>query len=157
LLVLYLKFTKPVMCFLFQFNKRHEIIKNTGFNKFCYIPKVILHNNNKFNLYKYALVLRVVIMQGDKKARIGVGTIKGAIIGLIFLTVLVSILPDLILDSGEAVNDLSGMYAGNSTVFGSGASDLGGSIDEYAGWFFVLGPFILIITVVLGVFMTTRR
>lgn len=93
----------------------------------------------------------------QKKARVGVGTIKAAIIGLIFLTVLVSILPDLILDSGEAVNDLSGMYEGNSTVFGTGPSELGGNIDEYAGWFFVIGPFILIITVVLGIFMSRRR
>lgn len=92
----------------------------------------------------------------DKKGRIGPGMIKGAIVGLVLLTVFLSILPDLIIDSATSVNELSDAYAANTTVLGDNAASIGGSIDEWTGYFWVLGPFILIIGFITAMFMRRR-
>lgn len=111
-----------------------------------------------FKFYCIIVFLRVIFMQKLlKKGRIGPGMIKGAIISLIMLTVFLSILPDLIIDSATSVSELSDAYAANTTVLGTGAASIGGNIDDWTGYFWVLGPFILIITIVLGVFVSGRR
>lgn len=90
-----------------------------------------------------------------KNGKIGVGMIKGAIIALIFLTVLLNILPSLIHQNAVSVGALATEY-GNATVYGSSASSIGSQIDDWTSYFWVLGPLILIITVILGIFMGKR-
>lgn len=89
------------------------------------------------------------------KRGVGVGMIKAAIVGLIFLTVLLSILPDLIHTSAESVQTLSTELS-NSTIYGSGAANIGSNLSTWTGYFWVIGPLLLIITIVLGLFMRKR-
>lgn len=90
-----------------------------------------------------------------KKGSFGPGMIKGAIVALIFLTVFVSILPSLIHTSALSVKDLATEY-GNTTVYGSSASAIGTQIDDWTGYFWVLGPFVLIIGIIVALFMKRR-
>lgn len=95
-------------------------------------------------------------MQKYKKGRIGVGMIKSAIIGLIFMTVLLNILPDLIDDSATAVHNMSSDFAAGTDIYGTSAASLGGSIDDWTGYFWVVGVFVLVIGVITGIFMRRR-
>lgn len=96
-----------------------------------------------------------ILKQLDTKGRIGAGMIKAAIIGLVFMTVLVSILPSLINTSAISVQTLSDEYS-NTTLYGTSASTIGTQIDNWAGYFWVLGPFIMVIGVITGIFMKRR-
>lgn len=94
--------------------------------------------------------------QISKRGALGPGMIKGAIVALIFLTVFVSILPDLIETSADSVQTLAEGYTANATLYGTGASTIGGKIDDWMGYFWVLGPFVLIIGIVVKLFMGRR-
>lgn len=94
-------------------------------------------------------------MKINKKG-VSTGMIKGFIVGLIMLTVFLSIAPNLIHTSAVSVTALSTELS-NSTLYGSGAAAIGGQIDDWTGYFWVVGPLILLITVILGVFLRGRR
>lgn len=98
----------------------------------------------------------MIIMKDNKRASIGPGMIKGIIVSLIFLTVLLKISPSLIHTSQESVQELGTEFS-NSSMYGAGASSIGTQISDYSGYFWVVGVLLVIITVVLGVFMTRRR
>lgn len=98
----------------------------------------------------------MITLKSDKKGFVGPGMIKGAIVALMFLTVLISMLPRLIHQNAIAVVELSEEY-GNTTLYGEGASELGTQVDDWTGYFWVIGPLVLIITVVLGIFLKRRR
>lgn len=91
-----------------------------------------------------------------KKGQIGAGMIKGAIIALVFLTVFLSILPSLIHTSAESVQTLSTELS-NATIYGDSAAGLGGQIANWTGYFWVLGPLVLIIGLVTKLFMSRGR
>lgn len=92
----------------------------------------------------------------DTKGKIGPGMIKAAIIGIIFMVVLLQILPDLIVDGATAVHNLSDSLAAESDVLGSDAASLGGDIDDYTGYFWVVGPLVLVISIIVGIFLRRR-
>lgn len=100
-------------------------------------------------------IQKVLTILSNKKG-LGTGTIKAVLVGVIFLTVLLAMLPTLIHTSQESVTSLATEYS-NSTLYGTGASAIGTQIDDYSGYFWVIGPLVLIITFVLGVFMSRRR
>lgn len=90
-----------------------------------------------------------------KKGFVGPGMIKGLIISLVFLVVLLSIAPQLIHTGAVSVQGLATEY-NNSTLYGTGASAIGTQIDDWTGYFWVLGPLVLCMTVILGVFAMRR-
>lgn len=94
-------------------------------------------------------------MKFNKIGALGPGMIKGVIVSLIFLTVLLSIAPNMIHTSQVSVQELSTEF-GNSTLYGDGASDIGSQVDDYSGYFWVLGALLLVITVILKVFSNRR-
>lgn len=101
--------------------------------------------------------MNIIKMFNDRKGAIGAGTIKGIVVAILMLTVLISMLPSLILTNAEAVYDLSTMYAANSTYLGADAAALGANVNDWTGWFWVIGPLLMLITTILGLFMIGGR
>ena len=97
--------------------------------------------------------------------KITVGTVIGVILALIMFTVLLSVSTDIIPTAATSVHNLTDEFSCSSTdnmtsctadshnIYGDDAASFGEDMDNYMGWFFVLGPFILAIVVVLAVFM----
>lgn len=79
------------------------------------------------------------------------------ITGIILLTVMVSMLPSIIVTGATATHNLSDGLAGQSATIGSAPASFAGNIDDYMGWFWVLGPFILVLTAVVGLFLGNKR
>ena len=101
----------------------------------------------------------------DKKARKKLnisGVIIALILGMVFLNVIFNVASDLIPDtatayhnfteSGNVVNSTGAHIGTNTDYFGSDADAFLRDSDSYLGWFWVLGPFILGITLVLAMF-----
>lgn len=88
--------------------------------------------------------------------KIGTGTIVGLILGLIFLTVLLSVADDTIPTAATAYHNLSDTIASNTDVFGTDAASFAGDTDGYLGWFWVIGPFVMVIMLVLSLFRGRR-
>lgn len=86
-----------------------------------------------------------------KKGRISTGTIKASILGLIFLTVLLSMLPNLINTSQTAINSTA-VELSNTALYGTGPAGVADDITDYSGWFWVVGVLLLVLTAIFAVF-----
>lgn len=84
------------------------------------------------------------------------GVIIGLIVSLIMLQVLVGISEDIIPSAAGSYENLSNTLAADTQVLGTDAAAFAGDTDDYMGWFWVLGPFVLVLTVILGVFRGRR-
>lgn len=89
--------------------------------------------------------------------KVGAGAIVGLILSLIMLTVFLSVAEDTIPTAATAYHNLSDTLAGNSAIYGTDAASFAGDTDDYLGWFWALGPFVLVIGIVLAVFMRRGR
>lgn len=88
--------------------------------------------------------------------KVTAGVIVGLIVALIMLQVLVGVAEDVIPTAAEDYHNLSDTLAGSTAILGTDAAAFAGDTDDYLGWFWVLGPFILVLAVVLGVFRGRR-
>jgi len=93
----------------------------------------------------------------QKKGNIGVGTIISSILVLVFLSVLLSVLTSTIPTAASAYHTLAQSFAGNTTIYGSEASAFATQSMSYMGWFWVVGAFVMVVLLVLGVFGLNRR
>lgn len=84
------------------------------------------------------------------------GKIVGLVISVVMLVVLLGVSQTVIPQGAGATYNLFSNL-NNATHLGTGAVTLAGNIPSYTGWFWVLGPFVLVIAVVLGVFMAGRK
>lgn len=91
----------------------------------------------------------------NKKAALGPGAIKGTLVTMIFFVVLVAMLPTLIELGADKTSDLAAVYSDNSTLFGD-AAPIGEELDDFAGYFWVAGPLILIIGIIGSIFLKRR-
>ena len=80
-------------------------------------------------------------------ARITVGAVVGLILALVMLTVLLSVATDTIPTAAVAFHNLSDDLADRSDVLGTDAASFAGDTDDYLGWFWVIGPFVMAIAV----------
>lgn len=86
-------------------------------------------------------------------ARVGTGTITALVIGVIMLTVLFSVAVTVIPTGATAFHNLSDALAGDGDIIGTDAAAFAGNTDTYVGWFWVIGPFVLMISLVIGLFL----
>lgn len=92
-------------------------------------------------------------MMNKQGKKVGTGMIVSVVIGILMLTVLFSILPDTIPTATTAVHNLSDSLNAQSAVIGTGASTFAGNLDSLTGWFWVIGPLVLVIVFVTGMFL----
>ena len=83
--------------------------------------------------------------------KIGHDKITGLIVSVIMLTVLLAVASTVIPTGSQAFYDLSTSLS-NATVLGTGAVAFAADMPSYVGWFWVLGPFVLVIGLVVGLF-----
>lgn len=88
----------------------------------------------------------------DKNGRISPGIIKVFIVSLVLLTVLLSMAPSLVNNSATSVKNLTDEFSGNSDIYGTTASTLGGNLTNWTGVFWVIAFLLLLITVILKLF-----
>lgn len=95
----------------------------------------------------------------DKRGRVSVGpnAIVSLIMVLIFATILLSVGRTTIPTAATAYHNLSDSLASETDVLGTDAAAFAGDTDGYVGWFWALGPFVLVIGIVMAVFMKKRR
>lgn len=88
----------------------------------------------------------------NKKARVTSGKIMGIVMVVLFSTVLLSILPTLLPTVIQAFYNLTGEMALLTTELGTGPTTFISNVPTYVGWFWVIGPLLLGISIALGVF-----
>lgn len=76
--------------------------------------------------------------------------IKGVVLSIIFATILFAILPTLYTDIIQNFYNFTDDLAGMTTQLGTGPAGFAGDVSTYAGWFWVIGPFIMVIGLALG-------
>lgn len=84
-------------------------------------------------------------------------SIKGLILVLILTMVLFKIAADVVPTAAEGYANLSDELAAQTDVLGTDAAAFGGDTKGYVGWFWVIGPFLLAVSVILGAFAYRRR
>ena len=89
--------------------------------------------------------------------KVSTGMITGAIVALVMAVVFLSMLPTLIPTATKAVHNLSDAIGNDGENIGTGAAALGDNIDDWTGYFWVVGPLVLVIGVVLSLFLKGRR
>lgn len=92
-----------------------------------------------------------------KKGLVNTGKIRAMIIGVIMMVVLFKIAATLVPTGAQAYHNLSDTLKADTDVLGTDAAAFAGDTDDYVGWFWVLGPFLLVISVVLAVFTLGGR
>lgn len=96
-------------------------------------------------------------MKSKKGFSVSSGAIVSLVLVIIMLTVLVSVAEDVIPTGATAYHNLSDTLAADSAVLGTDAASFAGDTDDYLGWFWVLGPFVLVLMAIVGIFMKGRR
>lgn len=87
-----------------------------------------------------------------KKGFINSGKIKGLIVGIVMLVVLISVAETMVPTGAEAFHNLTDTLGDETDTLGTDAAAFADDMDDYVGWFWALGPFILVISVVLAAF-----
>lgn len=87
---------------------------------------------------------------------ISAGTIKGALMTVLFGTVLFMMLPKVVPLAITAVSDFWTNLSGSSDTLGAGPASLAGTMNSITGWFWVLAAFGLVIGTVFGIFILTK-
>lgn len=72
------------------------------------------------------------------------------------LTVLLGVLESTVPTSAQAFYDFTAGLT-NTSVYGADAVAFAGDVPGYLGWFWVIGPFVMVIMIVLGIFGLKRR
>ena len=93
----------------------------------------------------------------EKKANVSTGKITGLIVGIVLMVVLFSVAQSVIPTGATAFYNLMHTGLSNTTVLGTGAVSLATSMPGWVGYFWVLGPFTLVITLILGFFALKGR
>ena len=94
--------------------------------------------------------------------------ITGAIITLVMAVVFFSMLSSLIPTATTAVHNLSDVVGGGGNTsskqyidaranIGTGAGALAQNLDDWTGYFWIVGSLVLVISVILGVFIKGKR
>ena len=81
----------------------------------------------------------------------------GLIVGIIFIVILVSMSSTLIPTGAVAYHNMSDTLAANGEALGTDAAAFAGNTDSWLGWFWVVGPFILVIYLVINLFLKPKR
>lgn len=106
------------------------------------------------------------MVMNKKALSITSGSIVSLVLVIIMLVVFINIIEDVIPSGATAYYNLSETFScTNETkcgmnadqVYGSDAASFAGDTNDYLGWFWVLGPFVLVLMAVVGIFMRGRR
>ena len=82
-------------------------------------------------------------------------TIINLLMSIVFMVVLLSVAAQLIPVGAEAFYDMTQSMT-NTTILGAGPVAFAEITPALLGWFWVLGPFILVIMIVIGIFLKKR-
>lgn len=93
----------------------------------------------------------------SKRGAVTTGKITGAILGILMLVVFVSMLPSLISVGATSVSNLFTNLSGMGAVIGTDAAAFAGNANGYIGWFWVIGPFILVVGFIVALFLKRGR
>lgn len=110
---------------------------------------------NLMDEIKQRLVLFLSMLE-SKAGRVGPGMIKGVLITLVMAMALFTLAPTLIHNVGIGVSGLATELS-NTTLYGTGAGSIGASLDDYFGYFVVIGALVFLIAIGIGIFKGGRR
>lgn len=80
------------------------------------------------------------------------------VVVLLMVTVLFSMLPSILPTVITSVNNLFGSTAlGNATLVGAGPSAFATTVTTLTGWFWVIGPFLLTVSIIVGLFIAGKH
>lgn len=79
--------------------------------------------------------------------------IVGAILAILFASVLFQVLNGTVPVAATSFHNFSDTMAAQTDVVGSGAATFAASMDDYAGWFWVIGPFAMVVLIIVGIFL----
>lgn len=85
--------------------------------------------------------------------KLSTGMITGLIVSIVLITVLLNVARTTIPIAATAFHNLTDSQAAATGVYGTNAASLAGNFDDYAGYFWVLGPFVLVIGVAMALFL----
>lgn len=100
--------------------------------------------------------MKLILKDKSGRSKVNSGMIVGVIVAVIFAMVLFSILPTVYPDMIQDYYNFTSELELLSTELGTGPSTFAGNMHEYAGWFWVLGPFLLVIGIALTLFKGGR-
>lgn len=89
--------------------------------------------------------------------KVNAGTIISVVLAILFATVLFKMLPSLIPSIATSVHNLSDTLSGDGDLIGTEAAAFAGEMDSLTGWFWVIGPMVLVILVAVSLFKTSGR
>lgn len=93
-----------------------------------------------------------MIIPKNKQGKVSSGKIMNIVYIVLFSTVLLSMLPTLLPTVIEAFYNLTAEMALLTTELGTGPTTFISNVPTYVGWFWVIGPLLLGISIALGVF-----
>lgn len=88
--------------------------------------------------------------------KINPGMIIGVLLSLIFLGLLLKIATAVIPQAASSYHTFATSVSGNSTLYGADAAAFAADTPGYLGYFWVLGPFVLVLMLIIGMFMRRR-
>lgn len=83
--------------------------------------------------------------------------IVGLVLVLVMMTVLFGVARTVIPTAATSYHNLSDALKGDGAIIGTDAAAFAGDTDDYLGWFWVIGPFVLAILLVVGIFLKKGR
>jgi len=90
-------------------------------------------------------------------AKISSNSITALVIGVVMIVVLFNVMVSVVPLGTTAVHNLSDALVGQSATIGTGPATFAGQIDELSGWFWVVGPLVLVLGLVIGLFLKKGR
>lgn len=88
----------------------------------------------------------------NKKGAITQSSMKGLIVGVVLVVVFFGIAVAVLPTGMGSIQELLGHIEGNTTLYGTGPSEIAGVVSDNFGYFVVLGLFGLILAVIGGMF-----
>lgn len=88
--------------------------------------------------------------------KLSTGLLTSLIIFVVLIVVFLGMASSLIPTAATSYHNFSDAMAAQSAVIGTNAATFAGNTDDYLGWLWVAGPFVLIFLLVVALFFKSR-
>lgn len=93
----------------------------------------------------------------SKTGQVNAGKIQAIVVSAIMVMILFSVLSTVYPDVIQESHNLTSEMALLTTELGAAPAAFASNLTSYVGWFWVLAPFLLIISVALGILKLRKR